>query len=144
VQQVQQVQQLTIDLYDSLLRVMQERCTCCTESRSRATDVWAAGRSRELIDQAERDTTAGGQSLRGSSPGRSMPSPATHNVRPPASKAVTPKPGGDAPWGCPQNRPTLMRTKRLNPHHLLGRGCIPAPMVYRDTGRRYGQGPSED
>ena len=31
--QVQQVQQLTIDLYDSLLRVTQERCTCCTEPR---------------------------------------------------------------------------------------------------------------
>jgi len=25
-----------------------------------------------------------------------------------------------ATWSCPQNRPTLMRTQRFSPHHLLG------------------------
>jgi len=86
---VQQVQHFSIDLYDSLLRVMQECCTCCTEPRSRRP------RPRTTSDpRREFRTIAGGR---------------------------------DVTWSFPQDRPTLMRTKCLDPTISSGGAAFQCP-----------------
>ena len=86
---VQQVQHFSIDLYDSLLRVMQECCTCCTEPRSRRP------RSRTTSDPHRAFRTIAG--------------------------------GRDVTWSFPQDRPTLMRTKCLEPTISSGGAAFQCP-----------------
>src|ERR1035437_4379613 len=137
---VQQVQHFTIDLYDSLLRVMQECCTCCTEPRSESNLFWAVGRWSLAHRPGRAGDVRGRVEPTRSSLSRSTPSPAAHHVRPSASKAVTRWPGKEHYLELSTESPHPDARQVSCPHYLLGRGCLPVPMVYPDSGRRYGQG----